>query len=146
MTVYRKGEALPATQILLYRMFVELLAGGWDTAKRITFESKFGRETKLILVTRLAGLLHQGKKRDATLDDFETVVAETLPAFVHKKSDILQELVRDCLLIPVGRDFTFPHFSFQEYLAAKDLGDPSGRRPAEVIEEYLGGDDWWREV
>ena len=36
--------------------------------------------------------------------------------------------------------------SFQEYFAAQDLRDPSGRKQAKILRWFLKGDDWWKEV
>jgi predicted NACHT family NTPase len=40
----------------------------------------------------------------------------------------------------------FSHLSFQEFLAAKDLADPTGRKQASALRRYMLGDDWWKEV
>ena len=146
LTVYSNIGTLPETRVLLYRMFVELLAGGWDAAKRISRDPKFGRVTKIAIITRLAGILHQFERREATLQDLEVAINATTPALSSKAREVLEELIQDCLLVPVGASFTFPHLSFQEYLTSQDLGDPSGNQTAEAIDRYLTGNEWWREV
>ena len=47
---------------------------------------------------------------------------------------------------PIGRSYTFYHHSFQEYFAAQDLRDPSGKKQAKILRWFLKGDDWWKEV
>jgi hypothetical protein len=71
-----------------------------------------------------------------------------LPVDKSAESDsFIREIVRDGLLIVSGRHAQFPHLSFQEFLTARDLmGDPHARRSTFVLNRYLRGDDWWREV
>src|SRR5262249_27389129 len=69
------------------------------------------------------------------------------PALVSQAESVIAELVEDGLLLPTGRlTYTFPHLSFQEYLAAKDAIDPSRDAEKRLLRKYLSGDNWYREV
>lgn len=50
------------------------------------------------------------------------------------------------MLVRAGRDHSFPHLSFQEYFASRALATPDMVAANEALKEYLGGDDWWRDV
>ncbi len=144
--VYRNTKTLPESRVSLYEMFVNLLAGGWDVAKGIRRETEFGPNRKLIVLTKLAGSLHIGARRDCTQMDVRSAVDSTLPALNDKWQRLLEETIQDGLLIPVGLNYAFAHLSFQEYLAAKDLFEPTGRKAPMAFKLFLAGDDWWREV
>ena len=127
-------------------MFVRLLAGGWDAAKRVNRETEFGITPKLTVLVRLASILHLDRRRDAKETDFKLATKLTLPIYLDRWDRLLDELIQDGLLVPAGSAFTFSHLSFQEFLAAKDLFDPSDKGPIYAVDQYLSGDDWWREV
>jgi predicted NACHT family NTPase len=73
-------------------------------------------------------------------------IRQTLPKLEHKLKAIVSEFLEDGLLIPAGDKQVFAHLSFQEYLAAKDLVQATGKRASQALSMYLGGDDWWRGV
>ncbi len=146
IAVYRKQKKLPESKIKLYEIFVELLSGGWDLAKDIKRETKFGPAVKLSVLAHLATVLHMNRKRQFEESVFKFAVKDTLPATAGQWEVLLNELIQDCLLSPVGCSYTFYHHSFQEYFAAKDLCDPSGKKQSKVLRWFLKGDDWWREV
>lgn len=52
----------------------------------------------------------------------------------------------DGLLVPTASVLSFPHLSFQEFLAAKDLIELTPDRANQRLDAFLKGDDWWREV
>ena len=61
--------------------------------------------------------------------------------------NVVAEFVEDGLLLPTGRStYTFPHLSFQEYLAARDALDPSRQEERKIVQSFLSGDDWYKEV
>jgi hypothetical protein len=144
--VYRNTKALPASRVSLYEMFVNLLAGGWDLAKNIHRHTKFGPAPKLTVLTKLAATLHLNARRDCNQNDFKIAVEDTLPGLEEKWLELLEEIVHDGLLIPANLTYSFSHLSFQEYLAARDLFEPTGRKASRAFKEFLRGDDWWREV
>jgi hypothetical protein len=146
VAVFRNLRRLPENRIRLYEMFMELMFGGWDLAKNVKREIKFGSVMKLSLLSRLAFYLHLNKKRDCVDGDIRTVMKDVMPMGVEKFPELAQELVEDGLLLKQGSAYYFAHLSFQEYLAAKDLADPTGRRQTDVLRWYLAGNDWWREV
>jgi predicted NACHT family NTPase len=147
LAVYKHGhEGLPESRPRLYEMFVRLLAGGWDAAKNINRGSRFRTSTKLAVLSHLAGMLHSEKKRDCSAGDCHSALRETLPGLQDKRSEGLSELIADGLLIPTGSILSFPHLSFQEFLAAKDLVGLRPDRANQRLDAFLRGDDWWREV
>jgi predicted NACHT family NTPase len=147
LAVYKHGhEGLPESRPRLYEMFVRLLAGGWDAAKNINRGSKFQSSTKLAVLSHLAGMLHGEKRRDCTADDVYSAIRERVSGLQIKTKEVLSELVIDGLLIPTGSFLSFPHLSFQEFLAAKDLVGLDPDRASLKLDAFLRGDDWWREV
>jgi len=147
LAVYKHGhEGLPESRTKLYEMFVRLLAGGWDAAKNINRGSKFRTSTKLAVLSHLAGMLHSEKKRDCSAGDFYSALRERLSGLEGKRSEVLSELIVDGLLVPTGSILSFPHLSFQEFLAAKDLVELKPDRANQRLDAFLKGDDWWREV
>ena len=146
IAVFRNLQRLPETKIRLYEMFVELMSGGWDLAKNVKRDVKFGSIIKIRLLSRLAGSLQLNQKRDCSQTEIQFAMKDVMPTDVEAFPDLLQELIEDGLLVCSGNIYYFSHQSFQEYLAAKDLADPSGRRQTQVLRWYLEGNDWWREV
>ena len=144
--VYRSTKTLPESRVRLYEMFVSLLAGGWDNAKGIQREARFGSAPKLTVLTKLASILHLNGRRDCDQTDFKNAVGLTLSGLNNEWQQLLEETLQDGLLIPIGVNYAFAHLSFQEFLAAKDLFEPNGRKAARAFRQYLSGDDWWREV
>lgn len=144
--VYKNTKGLPESRVQLYDMFVNLLAGGWDVAKNIQRQAEFGPAAKLTILTRLAATLHLNERRDSTQMDFRNAVVRTLPGLLNKWQKILEETIRDGLLVAAGLNYVFAHHSFQEYLTARDLFEPAGRKPAAAFRNFLRGEEWWREV
>ena len=137
---------LSESKIKLYEMFIALMAGGWDAAKRVHRDSNFGPQPKITVLQHLAGRLQIGERREASMSDFCNAVRAQLPALENRCEELLEEVVQDGLLAAIGQGYEFSHQSFQEYLAAKDLGGPNVRRASEAIGRYLRGNAWWNEV
>jgi len=147
ITVFRKMQSLPENKVKLYEIFVDLMCGGWDAAKNVRRETKFGSNAKLSILTRLAGRLHVNERREAEESDVRMVVKESFPAIYDDWRTLLGELLEDGLLVRLAGGLGFAHLSFQEYLASRDLTtDPSGERQRLVLRRFLQGQDWWREV
>jgi hypothetical protein len=148
LAVYKHGhEDLPESRPRLYEMFVRLLAGGWDAAKNVNRGSKFNSPTKVSVLSQLAGSLHAEKRRDCTIQDVRLALEERVSLRDRAKVvEILHELIVDGLLVPTGSTLSFPHLSFQEFLAAKDLVQIRPDRANQRLDAFLKGDDWWREV
>jgi hypothetical protein len=147
IAVYKKLRSLPESKSKLYEIFVELMCGGWDLAKNVRRETRFGSQGKLGVLTRLAGLLHSDQKREASEANVRLAVSQIMASLLEQWRDVLDEILEDGLLIRVGSDsLAFSHLSFQEYLAASELTDPNGDRQQQTLKRYLSGDDWWREV
>jgi len=146
IAVFRRMQALPMNRVQLYEMFVDLMCGGWDVAKNVKRITRFGSSTKLLVLTRIAGLLHLNNRRIADESNIRTALNHVAPALVEKWRNVLDELLEDGLIVRFGASYTFAHLSFQEFLAAKDLNDPNGNRQTNVLRNFLSGNDWWREV
>ncbi len=146
LAVYDKRNDVPPNRTSLYGLFVELLAGGWDFYKNVQRGGQFGREDKLMVLTRLAGILHLEAKRDGSEINFRAAVKGSLAMFLSSWEALLSEIVEDGLLTRVGTNLAFSHLSFQEFLAARDLQSLSGHRAKQALRWYLAGNDWWREV
>jgi hypothetical protein len=146
LAVYRKTGTVPPNKTTLYSLFVELLCGGWDVYKNIQRrDNQFSIKDKTVVLTRLAGILQLQSKRDAGANDFRSAVKNTFPSFLPECEQLLNEIVEDGLLIRMGSALAYSHLSFQEYLAARDLHDPTGNRPKLAVSRYFKGEDWWRE-
>jgi hypothetical protein len=42
IAVFKKMKSLPESKIKLYEIFVELMCGGWDLAKNVRRDTRFG--------------------------------------------------------------------------------------------------------
>jgi predicted NACHT family NTPase len=144
--VYKNLKDLPENKNRLYAMFIDLLLGGWNLAKGIKRHSQFSSTSKLTALTRLAGMLHLSKAKECGRNMLQSSLKQAVPTLKDKAASVLVELVEDGLLIPTGRDsYIFPHLSFQEYLAARDV-DPTGGAANRILRAFLDGEEWWREV
>lgn len=146
IAVFKKLKSLPESKVKLYQIFVDLMCGGWDLAKNVRRETRFGTHTKLGVLTRLAGILHMNGKREAQESDVQMAASQTMPAIQKHWRSLLDEVLEDGLLVRLGNQLAFSHLSFQEFLVATDLADPTGERPNQALKKYFEGDDWWREV
>lgn len=95
---------------------------------------------------RLATVLHYNRSREATAQQFKHVVSEFAAGLASAWESLLNDVLQDGLLIQIGATFIFRHLSFQEYLCAVDLADPTNKKKDQTLSWYLQGDDWWREV
>jgi len=146
IAVYKRVQSLPENRVRLYQMFVDLMCGGWDLAKNIPRKTSFGSVAKISVLTRLAGQMHISGTKESGESDFRVAVEKSLGELVKQWKELLDELLEDGLLLRGGKTLSFSHLSFQEYLAACDLLDPSGNRQLHALRCFLQGDNWWREV
>jgi hypothetical protein len=145
--VFRNLHRLPENKLRLYQMFIDLLLGGWNLAKGLQRSSLYSSTVKMLVLTRLAGMIHAQKKKECTDAHVAATLKQAAPALLPELQTLVGEFVEDGLLLPTGRlSYTFPHLSFQEYLAAKDAIDPARQEERRVVRCYLGGDDWYKEV
>ena len=146
--VFRQTRRLPENRTRLYEMFIDLLSGGWDLAKGVQRGSSFGSVVKLMVLRRLAAKVHLDGKRNFGAVDLKYTIRTTLSSkFMDHWEGLEQELLQDGIITKVGVAYEFSHLSFQEFLAARDLlGDPTSMRAEVVLEKFLRGEDWWREV
>jgi len=146
LEVYSSTGTVPESRARLYDMFISLMAGGWDVAKHLQRDTQFGPQPKVTVLQSLAGRLQLSNKRDASTHEFGEAVKEQLPSLTDEREMLLGEIVHDGLLVPIGDHYAFSHLSFQEYLAAKDLMEPTGRKATTALSAFLRGHHWWREV
>jgi len=146
VAVFRNLTTLPEGKAELYRIFVDLLCGGWDVAKGVKRESEFGSAIKLRVLMRFASVLHEARTRVGTIAPFKSVINETAHALSDQCEALLGDMIQDGLLVRNGSTFSFAHLSFQEYLSARDLADPTNKKREDALRRYLEGDDWWGEV
>jgi hypothetical protein len=148
LLVFRQRKNLMSSRTSLYQAFVDLLNDGWDLVKQVHRDSDFGAMVKSTVLQRLALRCHTSRTRKSTERDFAIVVDACLKAASSSaRKALLQEVLRDGLLVRSGSDLSFAHLSFQEFMAAKCLiGEPKGKRATHVLKDYLRGDDWWLEV
>jgi hypothetical protein len=145
--VFKNLHRLPENKLRLYQMFIDLLLGGWNLAKGLQRNSQFSSTAKQSVLTRLAGLMHARKEKECDLSRISTAFAQVAPALISDLHSVVCELVEDGLLLPTGRStYIFPHLSFQEYLAAKDAIDPARTEEKRIVQCFLKGDDWFKEV
>jgi len=147
IAAFKRMKSLPENKLKLYEAFTDLMCGGWDLAKNVRRDTRFGPNTKLSVLTRLAGQLHINSGRDAQSANIRSAVEQTAPALIGKWSELLDEILEDGLLVRASSGtYIFSHLSFQEYLAATELTDPQGNRSSQALKEFLRGDDRGREV
>lgn len=145
--VFKNLHRLPENKLRLYQMFIDLLLGGWNLAKGLQRASRYSSTAKLLTLTRLAGMMHARKRKECESPQISTVLKQVAPSLLSEKQSLVAELIEDGLLLPTGRSsYTFPHLSFQEYLAAKDAIDPAREEERRVVTLFLSGDDWYKEV
>ncbi len=146
IAVFKRTSSLPDSKVRLYETFVDLMCGGWDVAKNVRRDTKYGSEAKLRILTRLAGILHLNERREAFEGDQRAAVSQVMGSFIFETVPLFEEMLEDGLIQKVGSgSVAFSHLSFQEYLCARELMDPQGLRSSQALKNYLRGDDWWRE-
>jgi predicted NACHT family NTPase len=145
--LFKTLRRLPENKLRLYQMFIDLLLGGWNLAKGLKRPSIFSSTVKTVVLTRLAGLMHARKVKECTGLEIISTLRQVASALVPDVQNVVAEFVEDGLLLPTGRStYTFPHLSFQEYLAARDALDPSRQEERKIVQSFLSGDDWYKEV
>lgn len=146
--VFKQTRQLPANKVRLYSAFIDLLSGGWDLAKGILRISRYGRDIKMMVLAMLAGQVHCRRQKEFERDELEDVARRSLSRELTTRiPDLEEELIRDGVIRRNGHLLMFSHFSFQEFLAAKDLaGDQIPKRVLKLLRGFLLGDDWWKEA
>jgi predicted NACHT family NTPase len=105
-------SSLPESKVELYRIFVDLLCGGWDMAKGVRRSSDFASNLKVSVLVRLASVLHYAQLRDATESQIKRVIDELAPVLSRNWETLLADLLQDGILVQNGRMYTFRHLSF----------------------------------
>jgi len=148
MALYTGSTSLPEGKNELYRIFVDLMCGGWDAAKGIKRESQFPTSMKLRFLIRLASTLHNKRVRIVRVNTLRKVGLDAGVPSDDMWESFLSDVVSDGLLIRDGDIYAFSHFSFQEYLCARDIADPATDVGAtsRLMQYFRIHDDWWQEV
>lgn len=146
VAVYNRTQKLPPNRYRLYQSFLELLAQGWDRAKGVERGFVYDSDTKLRVLQLLAGRIHAQGRREAEYSEIQVVVDAMMARGGVEVPALVTELLHQGLLVQSGTAYLFPHLSFQEYLASRDLNDPNGVRQTRALMSFLRGDDWWKEV
>lgn len=146
--VFRRNRELPSSTPRLYKMFVDLLLGGWDLAKGVGRLGSFDEVVKHKVISRLALLMHTEGRRSFSPSDVGRVGADILALRgdeTHRA--FVDEIVEDGLVVVASGAYLFRHLSFQEYLAAVEISqDPSGQEAKDVIRRFIFEENWWAEV
>ena len=146
--VFRQTNRLPENRTRLYEIFTNLLSGGWDLAKGVLRHSKFGERIKIMVLSNLAGSLHERRRSEFTPEDVKEASRAVLSGSHRDDWELLlQEFIVDGLIGKSGDVMHFSHLSFQEFLAAKDfIGTPHPTRINNALQSFLWGDGWWKEL
>jgi len=148
LLLFRKTRSLPETRSDLYRIFMDLLCGGWDLHRGVVRDVKFGRRVKHLILIALAHLVHTRRTRSFDSKDV-AIAAETLlkEDLFFRFDGVLDELLLDGIIQRVGNEMQFSHLSFQEYLAAQALfGLENKDKVKRAISLAVSGDTWWLDV
>lgn len=144
-------ENIPKRREELYRLLIKLLLGEWDTIKGVQRPHAVKEpDIRLAILRRVAYSLYAMRKRAFTKDEFIALCLSAIPTRSINREvalHLFDDLIRDCILIPLSRDeFGFYHFSIQEYLAAEELSqDIDSDRVLRAVEEYFRS-GWWEET
>lgn len=87
VAVFKKQQYLPPNRTALYSLFIELLCRGWDTAKGIRRQDRFGAHDKRLVLAHLAGKSHMSRSRDASVASFRAAVKHSLSKLVEHSDD-----------------------------------------------------------
>lgn len=145
------AKGLPRRREGLYRVILDLLLGEWDLSKGVNRQYEVEeKEVRLKVLRKVAFRLYYNNRRSFTRDEFFESLAVSNPSkpfTVDASLGFLADLVRDCIIVPLGREsFGFFHFSMQEYLAAEELRDDVyPDRVFSAIAEF-SRTGWWEEV
>jgi predicted NACHT family NTPase len=101
---------------------------------------------KMSVLLRLARRLRESGSREASSSIVRETINEVVDLEIGRWEALSSDIVQDGLLSRDGDSFGFAHLSFQEYLCARDLADPTTQNAFEGVRRYLQGEDWWREV
>jgi formylglycine-generating enzyme required for sulfatase activity/energy-coupling factor transporter ATP-binding protein EcfA2 len=156
--VHYRNVQLPQRRVEVYNECVEFLLGYWDEIADPDSEARRdlarlgGRDRgwKRKFIAPVALAFHERHTQEAALADFKDLLLKRLgrpddPETEDRAEAMLRTIEERSGLIhePSPGRYSFPHLTFQEYLAAWTLG--------EQIDPFKGmaqrvGDEWWKEV
>jgi HEAT repeat protein/energy-coupling factor transporter ATP-binding protein EcfA2 len=143
--LFEEGKELPQRKVELYQQCVGVLLSRWDVARKT--QNRYDAKAKEKILMKLALEAHSLGKKSFTRKEVLEKFSEYLSEVKIEKSeaeDVLKEIVeRNALLVkgPTGM-YDFLHFSFQEFLAARELWE---RKDYELLLQHLY-EPWWEEV
>jgi formylglycine-generating enzyme required for sulfatase activity len=149
--VHYDRKKLPQRRSDLYEECVDVLLERWRDAKHL--QSSITAKTGRRVLQPAALWLHQEENRTrAKADELARVIDPMLKTTEYDKGDAKQFLktVRDESGILVGwgdESYGFMHLGFQEYLAAREIGQRSYHDKS-ILKQLAGhyGESWWQEV
>lgn len=136
--------ALPATEASLYRKRFELLTGAFDLYKQVR---RLRSRTESLSATAQAVALemHRKKRREAPEEEIRKWARRDLRHLLSQSEidSAIDELIHPCeILVRTNTGLLdFGHMRFQEYLAAREMGENRT-----VAIETLLGDPWWQDT
>ena len=130
--VHRHRATLPKQRVALYSECVDVLLGHWDAAKDIAATLSPGE--KRAVLQPIALMMHGQGRREISRRALQQQIAALLPTVGGKAADAAEFLdeVRDRsgLLVESGlNNYEFSHFTFQEYLCAREIVEASDMVP-----------------
>lgn len=91
--VFKNLHRLPENKLRLYQMFIDLLLGGWNLAKGLQRSSTYSSTIKLLILTRLAGMMHWDKTKECKESLLISTLKQVAPTLVPRVQSLIGELV-----------------------------------------------------
>ncbi len=134
---------LPNSETALYEQRFNLLAGKFDTVKKI--KRIKSQPEQLITITKIIALeMHKQKIRFFSKEK----ILEPIYTFINNKlasncpEEVIEDLIKsEIIVLQLNGSYSFGHLRFQEYLSAEEL-----TRDRDFDTSRLLNDSWWKDV
>lgn len=139
------NRPIPERKVEIYEGRLSLLLEQWDIARGVS-RNRFEPSLKMIVLKKLAWMLHSRGRRAFHYDDFANTAIKWLPER-FRGTDVLREMFRElvennALLRMVGADqYDFGHLSFQEHLVGAELVEA---RDFDTLSQRVV-QEWWHD-
>ena len=104
-SVFTGAVTLPESRTELYRIFVDLLCGGWDIAKGVKRRSEFSSVMKIMFLVRLAFELHSRTTRLASPSGVRDAIKSLQSVHLSRWEALAGDIVQDGLLTRDGERY-----------------------------------------